>query len=166
MRIPPFERYEKSLVGAGLFLVGLIVGCALFMSIYQRNFSLLSIQNQQMRSEIEDLKDEIQNYTLKQKKATQPLIRSIKIIFERKNEAIKLDEISENELRHRIMQDLQFLNGKDIRRIKEDPLLYRNLLEGKTFHAIRERDYTVYVRTLIVVESELTIALQVVPIRK
>jgi cell division protein FtsL len=166
MRIPPFERYEKSLVGAGLFLVGLIVGCALFMSIYQHNFSLLSIQNQQMRSEIEDLKDEIQNYTLKQKKATQTLIRSIKIIFERKNETIKLDEISENELRHRILQDLQFLNGKDIHRIKEDPLLYRNLLEGKTFHAIRERDYTVYVRTLIVVESELTVALQAVPVRK
>jgi hypothetical protein len=166
MRVPPFERYEKSLVGAGLFLVGLIVGCALFMSVYQRNFSLLSIQNQQMRSEIEDLKEENQNMTLTQKKASQPLIRSIKIIFERKNETTKLDDISENELRHKILQDLQFLNGKDSRRIKEDPLLYRNLLEGKTFHAIRERDYIVYVRTLIVVESELTVAIQVVPIRK
>jgi hypothetical protein len=165
MRVPPFERYEKSLVGAGLFLVGLIVGCALFMAIYQRNFSLLSIQNQQMRTEIEALKDENRNFTL-QKKASQPLIRSIKIIFERKHDSFKLDEISENELRHRITQDLQFLHGKDIRGIKDDPLLYRNLLEGKTFHAIRERDYTVYVRTLIVVESELTVALQVIPVRK
>jgi hypothetical protein len=166
MRVPPFERYEKLLAGTGIFLVGLIVGCALFMSIYQRNFSVLSIQNQQMRSEIEDLNDEVQNYSLKQKRATQPLIRSIKIIFERKNDSIKLDEISENELRHKIMQDLQFLNGKDSRKIKEDPLLYRNLLDGKTFHAIRERDYTVYVRTLIVVESEFTVALQAVPVRK
>jgi hypothetical protein len=166
MRVPPFERYEKSLVGAGLFLVGLIVGCALFMSIYQRNFSLLSIQNQQMRTEIKGLKDENRNFTLKQKNAAQSLIRSIKIIFEPKNETTKLDEISENELRQKIIQDLQFLNGKDSRRIKEDPLLYRNLLEGKTFHAIQERDYTVYVRTLIVVESELTVTLQVVPVRK
>jgi transcription initiation factor TFIIIB Brf1 subunit/transcription initiation factor TFIIB len=165
MRVPPFERYEKSLVGAGLFLVGLIVGCALFMTIYQRNFSLLSIQNQQMRTEIESLKTTNENLSFKQKKATQTVIHSIKVVFERKNEPAKLDEISENELRKKIAQDLQFLNGKAIARIKEDPLLYRNLIDGKTYHAIHERDYIVYVRTLLVVEAELTVTINVVSAR-
>jgi hypothetical protein len=162
MRVPQFERYEKSLVGAGLFLVGLIVGCALFMSIYQNNFSILSIQNQQMRIEIGNLKDTIRDLKLNHKKSDQPLIHSIKIVFERKAEANKLDEVSENELRQKITQDLQFLNGTDVRKIKEDPLLYRNLLEGKTYHAIRERDYTINVRTLIAIDDELTVTLNVV----
>jgi hypothetical protein len=166
MRVPQFERYEKSLVGAGLFIVGLIVGCALFMIIYQNNFSLLSIQNEQMHTEITNLKEDNRRYNLKQKKSAQPILQSIKVAFERKTEASKLDEITENELRQKIIQDLQFLNGADIRKIKDEPLLYRNLLEGKTYHAIRERDYTVYVRTLIVVNDELTVTLNVVPIRK
>jgi hypothetical protein len=166
MRVPQFERYEKTLAGAGLFLVGLIVGCALFMSIYQHNFSLLSTQNQQLHSEIKDLKDTNRNLNLNHKKSDQPLIHSIKVAFERKAEANKLDEVIENELRQKITQDLQFLNGADVRKIKQEPMLYRNLLEGKTYHAIQERDYTVYVRTLIVIDDELTVILNVVVIRK
>jgi hypothetical protein len=166
MRVPQFERYEKTLVGAGLFLVGLIVGCALFMSIYQHNFSILSIQNQQMRIEIEDLEDTNRNLNLNHKKRDQPLIHSIKVAFEQKAEASKLDEVSENELRKKVTKDLQFLHGTDIRKIKEDPLLYRNLLEGKTYHAIRERDYTINVRTLMAIDDELTVILNVVAVRK
>jgi hypothetical protein len=166
MRVPQFEAYEKSFAGVGLFLVGLIVGCALFMSIYQSNFSLLSIQNQQMRIELGQLKETNRNLNLKDKKSTQPDIHSIKVIFERKTEASKLDEVSENELRQKITQDLQFLNGTAIRKIKDEPLLYRNLLEGKTYHEIRERDYIINVRTLIVVDDELTVTLNVGTIRK
>jgi hypothetical protein len=166
MRVPQFERYEKTLVGAGVFLVGLIVGCALFLSIYQHNFSMLSIQNQQMRLEIADLKDMNRNLNLNHKKSDQPLIHSIKVAFERKAESNKLDEVSENELRQKITQDLQFLNGTDMRNIKKQPLLYRNLLEGKTYLAIRERDYTINVRTLIAIDDELTFTLNVVVIRK
>jgi cell division protein FtsL len=166
MRVPPFERYEKTLAGAGLFLVGLIVGCALFMSIYQHNFSLLSTQNQQMHSEIKDLKDTNRNLILNHKKSNQPLIHSIKVAFERKAEANKLDEVSENELRQKITQDLQFLNGTDVRKIKQEPMLYRNLLEGKTYHAVHERDYIINVRTLIAIDDELTVILNAVVIRK
>lgn len=165
MRVPPFDRYGKSLVGAGLFLVGLIVGCALFMSIYQNNFSILSTQNQQLRSELKKIRED-QSLNSTHKKTKQPLIHSIKITFERKNDSNKLDEISENELRQEITRDLQFLNGKEIREIKEDPLLYRNLLDGKTYHAIRERDYTVYVRTLLALDEELSFILSVVAVRK
>ncbi|MEX2461703.1 MAG: hypothetical protein WD469_10495 [Paenibacillaceae bacterium] len=166
MRVPQFEPYEKSLVGAGFFLVGLIVGCALFMSIYQSNFSLLSIQNQQMRAELEHLKETNRNLNLKEKKSTQPDIHRIKVIFEQKPEASKLDEVSENELRQKITRDLQFLNGTAIRKVKDEPLLYRNLLEGKTYHEVRERDYIIHVRTLIVIDDELTVTLNVVTIRK
>jgi hypothetical protein len=166
MRVPQFERYEKTLVGAGLFLVGLIVGCALFMGIYQHNFSILSIQNQQMRIEIDNLEDINRNLNLNHKKRDQPLIHSIKVAFEQKVEASKLDEVSENELRQKIVQDLQFLNGTDMRNIKKEPLLYRNLLEGKTYHAIRERDYIINVRTLIAIDDELTFTLNVTVIRK
>jgi hypothetical protein len=166
MRVPPFERYEKALAGAGLFLVGLIVGCAVFMSIYQNNFSLLSIQNQQLRSELKSLKDDIRLNSLKQKKTNQHLIHSIKITFERKTEANKMDEVSENELREEIAQDLQFLYGSEVRKIKEDPLLYRNLLEGKTYHAIQERDYTIYVRSLIIIDDELTVTVNAALVRK
>jgi 4-amino-4-deoxy-L-arabinose transferase-like glycosyltransferase len=166
MRVPQFERYEKALAGAGLFLVGLIVGCALFMSIYQNNFSLLSVQNKQMRSELKDLKEDIRQNSLKQKKSDQPLIHNIKVMFERKTEANKLDEVSENELREEITKDLQFLYGAEIRKIRDDPLLYRNLLEGKTYHAIQERDYTIYVRTLIAIEDELTVTVNAALVRK
>jgi cell division protein FtsL len=166
MRVPQFERYEKTLIGAGLFLVGLIVGCALFMSIYQHNFSLLFLQNQQMHEEINNLKATNRDLNLNHKKADQPLIHSIKVAFEQKAEASKLDEVSENELRKKITKDLQFLYGTDIRKIKAEPLLYRNLLEGKTYHAIRERDYTINVRTLIAIDDELTFTINVVMIRK
>ncbi len=169
MRIPQFERYEKTLTGIGIFLVGLIVGCALFLSIYQHNFSLLSIRNIQMRSEIKDLKEDLaDSITLNQnhKKSNKALIRNITITFERKTEANKLDEVSENELHQKITTDLQFLNGTEVSKIKADPLLYRNLLDGKTYHAIQERDYTIFVRAIIAVDDELTIILNVVAVRK
>lgn len=164
MRVPQFERYKKLLFGTGFFLVGLIVGCALFMSIYQANFSLLAIQNKQLRTKIDGLEDSNRILNLKEKKSTNPDIHSIKVIFERRTETSKLDEISENELRQKITHDLQFLNGTDIRKVKAEPLLYRNLLEGKTYPAVQERDYTIYVRTLIVIDSELTVSL--VAVRK
>jgi hypothetical protein len=166
MRVPQFERYEKTLVGAGIFLVGLIVGCALFMSIYQNNFSILSIQNQQMHTELKQLKDDIRLNSLKQKKSGQAQIHSIKVTFERKTDANKLDEVSENELREEITQDLQFLYGSEVRKIRDDPLLYRNLLEGKTYHAIQERDYTINVRSLIVIDDELTVTVNAALVRK
>jgi hypothetical protein len=166
MRIPPFERFDKSFVGFGLFIVGLIVGSAIFMSIYQQNFSILSIQNQHMRTEIENLKRDNKTLNLKQKKNSDPAIRSIKVVFERKSELNALDELSENELRKKIIQDLQFLNGKAIAGVKEDPLLYRNLIDGKTYHAVRERDYTVYVRTLMVIDSEFIVTVHVTAIRR
>lgn len=159
MRVPPFERYNKLLFGTGLFLVGLIVGCALFLSIYQANFSLLAIQNKQMRTKIFGLENSNRILDQKDKKSTNPDIHSIKVIFEPRTDSSKLDEISENELRQKITQDLQFLNGTDIRKVKAEPLLYRNLLDGKTYHAVQESDYTVYVRTLIVIDNELTISL-------
>jgi hypothetical protein len=159
MRVPQFERYSRLLFGTGFFLVGLIVGCALFMSIYQANFSLISIQNKQMRTKIEGLENSNRILDQKDKKFTNPDIHSIKVIFERRSESSKLDEISENELRQKITHDLQFLNGTDIRKIKAEPLLYRNLLEGKTYQAVQERDYTIYVRTLIVIDNQFIVSL-------
>jgi hypothetical protein len=156
MRVPPFSRYERFFAGFGIFIAGTIVGSAIFMVIYQYNFSLLSIQNQQMRTEIDNLITN-KNLNLKQKNATQTKIQSIHVLFEQKNELKRLDEISENELRKKIIQDLQFLNGKPVAQLKLDPLLYRNLIEGKTYHAIQERDYIINVRTLMVVETELTV---------
>ncbi|MDB5055920.1 MAG: hypothetical protein JWM44_3970 [Bacilli bacterium] len=166
MRIPPFERYEKTFVGLGIFIVGMIVGSAIFMAIYQNNFSLLSIQNQHMRTEIESLKTTNKNLSLKQNRVAPSAIRSIAVIFEAKNDAAKLDEISENELRKKIVQDLQFLNGKAIAKLKEDPLLYRNLIDGKTYHAIGERDYVVYVRTFMVIESNLILTVNPTLLRR
>jgi cell division protein FtsL len=157
VRVPPFNRYERFFAGFGLFIAGAIVGSAIFMVIYQYNFSLLSIQNQQMRTEMDNLIATNKNLNLKQKKAAQTNIQSIKVLFEQKNELNKLDEISENELRKKIIQDLQFLSGKPVAQLKLDPLLYRNLIEGKTYHAIHERDYIINVRTLMVVETELTV---------
>jgi hypothetical protein len=166
MRIPPFERYEKTFVGLSIFIVGMIVGSAIFMAVYQNNFSLLWIQNQHMRTEIESLKTTNKNLNLKQNRIAPSAIHSITVIFEAKNDAAKLDEISENELRKKIIQDLQFLNGKAIAKLKEDPLLYRNLIDGKTYHAIGERDYVVYVRTFMVIESNMILTVNPTLLRR
>jgi cell division protein FtsL len=166
MRVPPFSQYERFFASFGIFIVGTIVGSAIFMAVYQYNFSLLSIQNQHMRTEMDNLISTNKNLKLKENKATSTKIQSIKVLFEQKNEPNKLDEISENELRKKILQDLQFLNGKPIAGLKQDPLLYRNLIEGKTYHAIHERDYIISVRTLMVVETELTISINAILARK
>jgi cell division protein FtsL len=166
VRIPPFNQYERFFAGFGIFIVGTVVGSAIFMAVYQYNFSLLSIQNQHMRTEMDNLISTNKNLTLKQSKAASTKIQSIKVLFEQKTEPNKLDEISENVLRKKILQDLQFLSGKPIATLKQDPLLYRNLIEGKTYHAIQERDYIISVRTLMVVETELTLSISAILARE
>ncbi len=157
MRVPPFDHYEKWLAGVGLFIVGSIFGSALFMCLYQHNFSLLSIQNQHLRTEIDNLNMTNKNITDKQISDKKASIRTIKVVFEQKNEPKKLDELSENELRKKIVEDLKFLSGKAIVEIKDNPLLFRKLIDGKTYHNILERDYIIYVRSIILMQSELNV---------
>jgi len=157
MRVPPFDHYQKWLSGVGLFFVGSIVGSALFMCLYQHNFSLLSISNQHLRTEIDNLNLTNRNILDKQQSDKQASIRTIKVVFEYKNDVRKLDELSENALRKKIVEDLKFLSGKAIVEIKDNPLLFRKLIDGKTYHNILERDYIISVRSIILMQSELNV---------
>ncbi|MFD0871888.1 MULTISPECIES: hypothetical protein [Paenibacillus] len=160
MRVPNFDRYRHWLARFGLFLAGVIIGAALFMGIYQQNFSLLASRNADLEQEIRELRNEIETYSKNRKQAAY-----IGGIFVHLEEGHTLDDLSKVELEKRVHEDLKVLSGKPVADFKKDPKLYMKLIE-KPYPGIYDKDYRVEVTTLMLVQSELRVWFRAKPLAR
>lgn len=60
MRVPSFERYRGLLSGAGIFLAGMIVGAAVFLSVYQAHLSILHERVGELSNQNKTLQDSME----------------------------------------------------------------------------------------------------------
>lgn len=59
MRLPPFDRYRRFSQIAAVFVLGMIVGAALYNAIYHMGYNILWVNNQALRLEIEQNRKDI-----------------------------------------------------------------------------------------------------------
>jgi cell division protein FtsL len=154
LRVPPFERFTGLMKSVGLLLSGAIIGCALFTAIYHHHLNFALVQNKELRSENEKLEQDIN--TIKKSRNQMSTVNQIEVIVE-SGDLNPLDKVTAQEIERRVRNDLDIIKGQRIAAIAESPHVYQRLLAQKTYHAILDKDYTVNVKTMLLIQNELKV---------
>lgn len=104
MKIPPHESAGNVLRAVGLLIAGMIIGAALFLSIYNQRLNMMIVQNRELVSENVRLEGEVED--LKKNKNQQNTINLLNIYVESADDS-PLDKITESELKRRIHGELK-----------------------------------------------------------
>lgn len=166
MRLPPFHRYRRFTQIAAVFVMGMVVGGVVYNAIYHMGYNLLWLNNQEMRLQIEQYRSDI--LTLKKYNNTSTVIREIKIRTEDskvKEGTDALDPVTVKEVLRRLMNDFEPLRGRSMFDIDSDSRLTRLLLDSKIY-IVRDKEYTIRIRTMLVMEGVLQIWVEISPFKR
>lgn len=154
MRVPPFERYTGLLQSAGILISGIIIGSALFLSIYHHQLNTLLIQNRELLAENDKLLQD--NNSFKKTRNLQSTINQIDVTVE-SSPLNPLDKVTEQEIEKRVRNDLSVIKGQKIAVFAESPHVYQSLLSKKTYRGILDKDYIVNTKTMLLIQTELKV---------
>ena len=156
MRVPPLRRYRPFYQAASILVLGMVIGSVVYNSLYHASYNKLWMNNRDMQLQIEQYKEDIS--TLKKYSKQPTVIREIKIRTEQKNET--LDSLTVKEILQMLAKDLAALRGRSVFDIDADSKLTRSLLDDKIY-AVREKSYSVKIRTMLVMEGVLQIWVEI-----
>jgi hypothetical protein len=154
LKVPPYEQFSGMLQAAGLLIAGMIMGSALFLSIYHHHLNSTLIHNRELQDINEQLLQD--NNAYRSNKNVQSRINRLDVVIN-SGEVAPLDKAVEQELERRIRNDLNVIKGQRISSFAESPHLYQSLIAQKTYHNVMDKDYTVYVTTMVLVQTELKV---------
>jgi hypothetical protein len=166
MRLPPFHRYRRFSQIAAVFVLGMVTGAALYNAIFHIGYNVLWVNNQDLRIQIEQYRNDIE--TLKKYNNTSTVIREIKVRTEdskAKEGTAALDTVTVKEILRKLVSDLEPMRGRSMFDIDSDGKLARLLLDGKTY-TVREKEYAVQIRTMLVIEGVLQIWVEISPYKR
>jgi hypothetical protein len=155
MRVPQFERFAKLVQLFGVLLVGMVLGSAVYHSVYHYNFNRLLEMIGSLEEQLHNYKKEVEE--LDQYKQNKTVIRRLLVHFVPDPDGRELDEIIENELRKRLKRDLSVMIGRDVYRIGSDSQLARQLLHNKIYADVHGADYRVNINTILVIDGVLQV---------
>lgn len=138
----------------------------MYNAIFHMGYNVLWLNNQEMRVEIEQYRNDIK--TLKKYNNTSTVIREIKLRTEEsktKEGDAALDQVTVKEIIRQMSKDLEPMRGRSMFDIDTDGKLARLLLDGKVY-LVREKEYSVRIRTMLVMEGVLQIWVEVNPYKR
>lgn len=153
MRVPPFQRFRRFYHAASIFVLGMIVGCVVYNSIYHASYNKLWETNHEQQVQIAQYEEDIK--TLKKYSNQPTVIKEIKIRVE-EHAREPLDPLISKEIVRLMGDDLAVLRGRSVFDIDTDSKLTRSLLDDKIY-TVREKDYKVQIKTMLVMEGVLQI---------
>ncbi|RKN85512.1 hypothetical protein [Paenibacillus ginsengarvi] len=161
MRAPAQHLLKGWLPGIGLFLSGMIVGSAIYMSMHQTSYSLLVERNSVLLDENENLKKEIQN--LKKFRNSQSVVKKITVRYENENSA-PLDPAIHQELKKQVQLKLEpvyeghnlalFTSGTEQDRTSEIRKLQEIVSDQ---YNVKEHSFKVEATSVAIVQTELIV---------
>ncbi|MNC42872.1 Sporulation membrane protein YtrI [compost metagenome] len=154
MRVPSFERYKSLLSGTGIFIAGMIVGAAVFLSVYQEHLSILHERVGVLSNQNKTLQDSMEG--LNKYKQNQQYIGRVKVMAELAAKD-RADANVVNELERRVYEDIKLASGKPVSAVREAPDIFRNLVDKKVYRNVYGKDYQITVRHLMVIQTEFTL---------
>ncbi|MCE3200067.1 hypothetical protein [Paenibacillus sonchi] len=166
MRVPPFRQYRRFSQLSAIFVLGMVAGSIMYNAIFHMGYNVLWLNNQDLRVQIEQYRKDIQ--TLKKYNNTSTVIREIKLRTEDskvKEGAAALDPVTVKEIIRKMSTDLEPMRGRSMFDIDTDGKLARLLLDGKIY-IVREKEYAVRIRTMLVMEGVLQIWVEISPYRR
>jgi len=166
MRMPPFQRFRRFSQISAVFVLGMVVGTIVYNAIYHMGYNVLWLNNQDLRVQIQEYEKDI--LTLKKYNNTSTVIRQIKIRSEKgnvKEGASSLDPVTLKEIIREMSSDLEPMRGRSVFDIDTDSKMARLLLDGKIY-IVRDKEYAVTIRTMLVMEGVLQIWVEINPYRR
>lgn len=162
VRVPPFSRFRQFTQISAIFVLGTVVGAVIYNAIFHVGFNVLWLHNQDLRVQIEQYQKDIQ--TLKKYNNTSTVIREIKIRSEesKSKEDTPLDPVTIKLIISQMGTDLEPMRGRSMFDIDTDSKLVRLLLDGKLY-IVRDKEYSVKIRTMLVMEGVLQIWVEINP---
>ncbi|BCG58477.1 hypothetical protein [Paenibacillus sp. URB8-2] len=163
MRVPPFQQFRRFSKVSAIFVLGMIVGSAVYNAIFHMGFSALWLDNQGLRVQVEQYEKDI--LTLKKYKNSSTVIKEIKIRSESggsRETTNGLDPATVKEIILKMSGDLAPMRGRSVFDIDEDSKMARLLLSGKVY-IVRDMEYAVRIRTMLVMEGVLQIWVEITP---
>jgi hypothetical protein len=154
MRVPPFDRYRRLFSGLGLMAAGAIIGSAIFMSIYQRNFNLMYIKMHNYQEENTKLMQDIDSLNKTRNKQT--LVSFINVYLQNPENEEILSENIQKEIESMVKKELKLAIGQKAAYVRDAQTLYEQLISQKIL-TIHDKNYTVQVKSIILVQTELTV---------
>jgi len=146
-------------------MLGIVVGAVIYNAIYHVGYNVLWLHNQDLRVQIEQYQKDIQ--TLKKYNNTSTVIREIKIRSEesKSKEDTPLDPVTVKLIISQMGSDLEPMRGRSMFDIDTDSKLVRLLLDGKLY-IVRDKEYSVKIRTMLVMEGVLQIWVVISPFKR
>lgn len=152
MRVPPLRRFRPFYQAASIFVLGMVIGSVVYNSLYHAAYQKMWENNRDQQNLITQYEEDINN--LKKYSKQSSVIKEIKIRSEQKEKPI--DSIIVKEIIQLMGKDLTALRGRNVFDIDTDSKLTRSLLDDKVY-TVREKDYKVTIRTMLVMEGVLQI---------
>ncbi|OXM15282.1 hypothetical protein [Paenibacillus herberti] len=154
MRVPPFARFARLTQAAGLIICGMIIGAALYHSLFQAQFDRVI----NLKGELEDQLNERDNELEKLSKFKQQhsVIKTIQIRFEDGPGTAGLDEPTKSRLKAQLHDDLLVLEGHSIYEIDRESRLARELLAEKVYRD-KDKRFALNIKTVLVAENRLQV---------
>lgn len=133
---------------------GAIIGSAIFMSIFQKNFNLMYIKMHNYQQENAKLLLDIDYLNKTRNKQT--LVSSINVYLQNPEDQEKLSENIQKEIESLIKQELKLAIGQKAAYVRDAQSLYEQLISQKIL-LIHDKNYSVQVKTIILIQNELTL---------
>lgn len=167
VRVPPFSRFRRFTQISAIFMLGIVVGAVIYNAIYHVGFNVLWLNNADLRAQIEQYQEDIK--TLKKYNNTSTVIREIKIRSEESKAQAEgspsVDPVTLKLILSEIRSDLEPMRGRSMFDIDTDSKLVRLLLDGKLY-IVRDKEYSVKIRTMLVMEGVLQIWVEISPFKR
>lgn len=161
MRVPAMDWVMKHLRAGGLVAAGMVIGAAVFMSVYQQNFSSLYMEKERLRMENEELKKTLEPYRNKQSQSSE--IREIVVQLSAPPGSEAPDEMTAIDLRRKLAADLDLLRGKPPETAAESLIVARRVIENKVYTLDKNAEYRLAVDVILIKSGVLTIWAEVRP---
>ncbi|MFC4809282.1 hypothetical protein [Paenibacillus sp. GCM10023250] len=158
MRVPPFERFARFTQAVAFVVLGGILGAMAYHAVFFMNFDALRETNTELEDKLSDYEDRL--VKLNQFKDQHTVVKSVQpILLDRKEEApvLELDEQTKLELKAKLKKDLSVFLGTSIYKINTNAELARLLLNDKTYLVAGNKEFTVQIHTMLVVDNVLQV---------
>lgn len=144
---------------SGIFVLGMVAGSIIYNAIWHTSYNALWMHNQDLRIQLDQAEED--NETLRKHSNRHSVIKEIKVRAEQSS-ADKISAIEVKDILRQMHEDLEVLRGRDIFEIDTDSKMVRVLLNRKIY-TVREKEYSIQVKTMLAVEGVLQIWVEMHP---
>ncbi|WP_019640309.1 hypothetical protein [Paenibacillus fonticola] len=158
IRWPTAQQFRRFMQLTAVFILGMVIGSIIYNVVYQTSYNTLWIQNKDLQIQLYQAEED--NKTLKKYNKRSTVIKEIKIRVEERDPP--LDSLAVKEVVQQLHEELEVLRGRNIFEIDSDGKMARTLLNRKIY-AVREKEYTIQIKTMLVSEGVLQVWIEMRP---